>query len=85
MKRFIVVRPKLLDMISEAVIPAKAGIQTASGPEGPMAQRENTGFRVKPGMTIKVKGLLTRYTSPKISAIRIINHSWPTRFKNNYI
>jgi hypothetical protein len=36
-------------MSSEALIPAKAGIQI-----------ENTGFRVKPGMTIKVKGLLTR-------------------------
>jgi hypothetical protein len=31
-------------MIPEAVIPAKAGIQI-----------ENNGFRVKPGMTIKVK------------------------------
>ena len=28
----------------------------------PPAQRENTGFRVKPGMKIKVKGLLTQYT-----------------------
>jgi len=46
-----VVRPTLLDMIPEAVIPAKAGIQI-----------ENNGFRVKPGMTIKVKGLLTQYT-----------------------
>ena len=44
------------------VIPVKAGIQVASGPKGPLAQRENTGFRVKPGMTIKVKGLLTQYT-----------------------
>ena len=32
-------------------ISAKAGIQI-----------ENNGFRVKPGMTIKVKGLLTQYT-----------------------
>ncbi|MCJ7746425.1 MAG: hypothetical protein MUP27_01675, partial [Desulfobacterales bacterium] len=47
-----VVRPTLLYISSEAVIPAKAGIQI-----------ENTGFRVKPGMTIKVKGLLTQYTS----------------------
>ena len=46
------VRPTLLYISSEAVIPAKAGIQI-----------ENTGFRVKPGMTIKVKGLLTQYTS----------------------
>ena len=47
-----VVRPTLLYISSEAVIPAKAGIQI-----------ENTGFRVKPGMTIKVKGLLTQYNS----------------------
>jgi len=33
-------------------ISAKAGIQI-----------ENNGFRVKPGMTIKVKGLLTQYTN----------------------
>jgi hypothetical protein len=46
-----VVRLTLLYISSEAVIPAKAGIQI-----------ENTGFRVKPGMTIKVKGLLTQYT-----------------------
>ena len=39
-------------MIPEAVIPAKAGIQI-----------ENNGFRVKPGMTIKVKGFLTQYTN----------------------
>jgi hypothetical protein len=45
------VRLTLLYISSEAVIPAKAGIQI-----------ENTGFRVKPGMTIKVKGLLTQYT-----------------------
>ena len=47
-----VVRPTLLNIRSEAVIPAKAGIQI-----------ENTGFRVKPGITTKVKGLLTQYTS----------------------
>jgi len=49
----------LLYINSETVIPAKAGIQLA-----------NTGFPrikygaglVKPGMTIKVKGLLTQYT-----------------------
>jgi len=54
------VRPTLLYISSEAVIPAKAGIQS-----------ENTGFprieygagSVKPGMTIKVKGFLTQYTS----------------------
>jgi len=44
------VRPTLLYMIPEAVIPAKAGIQI-----------EKNGFRVRPGMTIKVKGLFTRY------------------------
>ena len=37
----IVVRPTLLYINSKAVIPAKAGIQPI-----------NTGFRVKPGMTI---------------------------------
>jgi hypothetical protein len=37
----IVVRPTLLYINSKAVIPAKAEIQ-----------RLNTGFRVKPGMTI---------------------------------
>jgi len=55
-----VVRPTLLYISSEAVIPAKAGIQPG-----------NTGFPrikygaglVKPGMTIKVKGLLTQYIS----------------------
>jgi hypothetical protein len=46
-----VVHPTLLYISSEAVIPAKAGIQPG-----------NTGFRVKPGMTIKVKGLLTQDT-----------------------
>jgi len=46
----------------ETVIPAKAGIQIASGPQGPpsgvepplgwnLAQREKTGFRIKSGMT----------------------------------
>jgi len=44
------VRPTLIYIGCEAVIPAKAGIQF-----------RNTGFRVKPGMTIKVKGLLTQY------------------------
>src|SRR3972149_3399823 len=47
-----VVRPTLLYTHSGAVIPAKAGIQL-----------NKTGFRVKPGMTIKVKGLSTHYTS----------------------
>ena len=42
-----VVRLTLLYIISKAVIPAKAGIQF-----------RNTGFRVKPGMTNKVKILL---------------------------
>jgi len=46
------VRPTLLYTHSGAVIPAKAGIQL-----------NKTGFRVKPGMTIKVKGLSTHYTS----------------------
>ena len=45
-----VVRPRLLYISSEAVIPAKAGTQL-----------RNTGFRVKPGMTNKVKGFLTQY------------------------
>jgi hypothetical protein len=55
-----VVHPTLLYISSEAVIPAKAGIQF-----------KNTGFPrvkhgaglVKPGMTIKVKELLTQYSS----------------------
>ena len=47
-----VVRPTLLYISSEAVIPAKAGIQF-----------KDTGFRVKPGMSIKVKELLTQYSS----------------------
>ena len=47
-----VVRPTLLYINSEAVIPAEAGIQ-----------HRNTGFRVRPGMTNKVKGLLTHYTN----------------------
>ena len=46
-----VVSPTLLYINSEAVIPAKAGIQL-----------RKIGFRVKPGMTIKVKGLMTHYT-----------------------
>src|SRR3990172_3692348 len=50
--RASVVRPTLLYTHSGAVIPAKAGIQL-----------NKTGFRVKPGMTIKVKGLSTHYTS----------------------
>jgi hypothetical protein len=33
-----------------AVIPAKAGIQVAYGPKGPLAQREKTGFRIKSGI-----------------------------------
>ena len=45
-----VVRPTLLYISCETVIPAKAGIQP-----------QNTGFRVRPGMTIKVKGFLTQY------------------------
>jgi len=47
-----VVRLTLLYVISEAVIPVKAGIEF-----------RNNGFRVKPVMTNKVKGLLTQYTS----------------------
>jgi hypothetical protein len=37
---------------SEVVIPAKAGIQL-----------NNTGFRIKPGMTNKAKTFLNHYTS----------------------
>jgi hypothetical protein len=40
-----VVRPTLLYVNPEAVIPVKAGIQF-----------RKTGFRVKPGMTANVKG-----------------------------
>jgi len=46
------VRLTLLYITYQAVIPAKAGIQF-----------RNPGFRVKPGMTIKVKGFLTHYTN----------------------
>jgi len=50
----------LLHINPEAVIPApyqvRGKLQQASNPE-------NTGFRVKPGMTNKGKGLLTPYTS----------------------
>jgi len=45
-----IVHPTLLNISPEAVIPAKAGIQL-----------RNSGFRVKSGMTIKIKGLLTQY------------------------
>jgi hypothetical protein len=41
----------LLYIISEDVIPAKAGIQSI-----------NTGFRVKPGMTNRGKKFLNHYT-----------------------
>ncbi len=44
-------RPILLYIISQAVIPAKAGIQI-----------ENTGFRIKSGMTKCVKLFLRHYT-----------------------
>ena len=47
-----VLRPTLLYIISQTVIPAEAGIQF-----------RHPGFRVKPGMTIKVKGLLTHYSN----------------------
>ena len=47
-----VMRLTLLYNDSGAVIPAKAGIQL-----------RNTGFRIKPGMTDKGKGLLAHYTS----------------------
>src|SRR4030042_2861696 len=36
------------------VIPVEAGLQKG----------KKTGFRIKPGMTIKVKGLMTHYTIP---------------------
>jgi hypothetical protein len=46
------VRPSLFYINYEVVIPGKAGIQFI-----------NTGFRVKPGMTIEARGLLTQRTS----------------------
>ena len=61
---YSVVRPALLYVRSEAVIPAKAGIQV-----------RNTGFRVKPGMTIKVKGLLTQYNS-RFCQIQFYYYTW---------
>jgi hypothetical protein len=42
--------PKGELLMFRAVIPSNAGVQF-----------KNTGFRVKPGMTIKVKRLLTEY------------------------
>jgi hypothetical protein len=42
--------PTLLYISRKGVIPAKAGIQIG-----------NTGSRVRPGMTIEVKGILTKY------------------------
>jgi len=42
----------LLDMIPQAVIPAEAGIQI-----------KKTGFQIKPGMTIRVKGFLMQHTN----------------------
>jgi|GEM_PF-6402343 len=54
----------LLYIDFRTVIPAKAGIQF-----------KNSGFRVRPGMTNKVKGFLTHRTIEKILAPRsyIIN------------
>jgi hypothetical protein len=46
------VRLTLLNINFEGVIPANAGIQL-----------ENTGFRVKPGMTIKGNGFMTHHIS----------------------
>jgi len=55
-----VVRPMLLYITSKAVIPAKAGIPA-----------RNTGFRVKPGMTNELKGVLTRYAKVPAPIFRI--------------
>jgi hypothetical protein len=52
----------LLYINSEAVIPAKAGIQLGK-----------PGFRVKPGMTIKVKRLMGYYTS-------VVSHKFTAEF-----
>ncbi len=53
-----VVNLTLLYTDSEAVIPAKAGIQF-----------RNTGFRVKPGMTNMGKTFLNHYTSVREQVI----------------
>jgi hypothetical protein len=45
------VHSTLLHINYETVIPVEMGIQLT-----------NTGFRVKPGMTIEVKGLLRQYS-----------------------
>ena len=74
------VRPTLLYISSEAVIPAKAGIQL-----------RNTGFPrikygaglVKPGMTIKVKGLLTQYT--RIQGFKQMMKSWESTLKKKHL
>src|SRR3990172_8238248 len=55
-----VVRPTLLYTHSGAVIPAP---DRSRGQALAEIQPSKTGFRVKPGMTIKVKGLSTHYTS----------------------
>jgi len=52
-------RPTLLYIIPEVVIAAKAGIQFKK--TGFPRVKHGTGL-VKPGMTNKVKGLLTHYT-----------------------
>ncbi len=65
-----VVRPMLLYINSGAVIPAK--LVPACFKRGAGIQLKKTGFRVKPGMTIKVKGLSTHYTSLRSA------HSSPT-------
>ena len=61
-----VLRPVLLYISPEAVIPAKVrlGARLSAKPSEAWAgiQIKNTGFRVKPGMTLKVKGLLMQYT-----------------------
>jgi hypothetical protein len=65
-----VIHTRLLQVISRAVIPAKAGIQ------------KKTGFRVKPGMTNKIKGtfdpLTLRILGPKARVSPPVR--WPSAF-----
>jgi hypothetical protein len=47
-------------MWQKTVIPAKAGIQRG----------KKIGFRVEPGITTKVKGFMTHYTSEVLRRVR---------------
>src|SRR3990172_5522251 len=77
-----VVRPTLLYTHSGAVIPApdRSRGQALAG-----IQPSKTGFRVKPGMTIKVKGLSTHYTSMSAAPppAHVTSGSWQDRVERD--